>query len=64
MISFDKLSYWEKDSYFSDIDFLIADESHNLTCNKHSTDGKKLAKTIKNYDNVKKLYFYLQEVKL
>ena len=23
MISFDKLSYWEKNSYFSDIDFLI-----------------------------------------
>lgn len=41
----------------SNIDFVIADESHNLTCNKHSTDGKKLAKTIKNYDDVKKLYF-------
>merc|ERR1712146_50058 len=41
----------------SNIDFVIADESHNLTCNKNSTDGKKLAKTIKNYDDVKKLYF-------
>lgn len=40
----------------SDIDFLIADESHNLS-SKYSTEGKKLAKTIKNYDNVKKLYF-------
>ena len=41
----------------SNIDFVIADESHNLSCNKHSTDGKKLTKTIKNYDDVKKLYF-------
>ena len=41
----------------SNIDFVIADESHNLSCNKHSTEGKKLAKTIKQYDDVKKLYF-------
>ena len=40
----------------SDIDFLIADESHNLS-SKYSTEGKKLAKTIKDYDDVKKLYF-------
>ena len=41
----------------SNIDFVIADESHNLSCNKHSTEGKKLAKTIKQYNDVKKLYF-------
>ena len=47
---------YQKHIGISDIDFLIADESHNLS-SKYSTEGKKLAKTIKNYDDVKKLYF-------